>query len=517
MSTLRKEADYAGENPLTSAVHSAAGQASDQAQNQIGHHPYAATASPQSAHESKTSRGFHLEASWLLPLSLIILLAVLVMLPASLAWGARMSLFAFGSAIVLWTTTRMNAAYVAIVSVLFTVITGAVEQEILFKSLASDIIWLMIGSFIMGGALQVTGLAHKLTNAIVQRARTVTNVFWLLTLVIQALAFFIPSTSGRAAVVLPVYQAISRAIGSKDVTRALAILMPTIILVSTISTLIGAGSHLIAVDLLQQFNGKSISFLQWMLWGMPFGIVASAISCQVVIRLFLRKEDEQRPIPYETVSVQFTRNEKYTFGLFGIIITLWLTESWHGIEIATVTMLGAILLTLPHIGVMKWKDGLKSVSWNLILFVGAALALGSALVESGAAKWIMDSIFAFAQNIQLQSSWLILLFIVLFSLTSHIYITSHTTRAIIMIPSLLYLASSLQVNETAVLFISTVGMNYCLTFPVSSKAILLFQEGEQSAFEPKDLLRLSAYLGVIHFVLIIAFYYGYWQWAGLAF
>jgi hypothetical protein len=59
-------------------------------------------------------------------------------------------------------------------------------------------------------------------------------------------------------------------------------------------------------------------------------------------------------------------------------------------------------------------------------------------------------------------------------------------------------------------------MDYCQTFPVSSKALLMFQEGGMETFEPADLLRLSAVLLPIHVVLIVIFYFGYWQWVGLS-
>ena len=59
-------------------------------------------------------------------------------------------------------------------------------------------------------------------------------------------------------------------------------------------------------------------------------------------------------------------------------------------------------------------------------------------------------------------------------------------------------------------------MDYCLTFPVSSKALLMFYELETETYQPSDLLKLSAVLLIIHLLLIIAFYYGYWRWIGLA-
>jgi di/tricarboxylate transporter len=116
----------------------------------------------------------------------------------------------------------------------------------------------------------------------------------------------------------------------------------------------------------------------------------------------------------------------------------------------------------------------------------------------------------------LQSTLLALLLIGFMSLTSHLYMTSHTVRAVALVPPFLYLANSLDLNATAVLFISTVGMDYCLTLPVSSKAILVFQETDVETFRPADLLRLSAVLVLAHMALMVVFYYGYWQWTGLA-
>jgi di/tricarboxylate transporter len=220
-------------------------------------------------------RRFRWVVGAVLPLSLTFVAGIAVLLPNSLPSEARLSLFAFALAVILWSTTSLNAAYVALAAVVLLVLTGGASQEQLFDALASDVVWLMIGAFVLGGAVQQTGLAARLTQLVVARARTVGSVFWLLTTMLIPLSFFIPSTSGRAAVVIPVFRSIANAAGDRRITRALALLMPTIILVATITTLIGAGSHLVANDLLQQIAGKQISFAQWALYGLPFGVVAS--------------------------------------------------------------------------------------------------------------------------------------------------------------------------------------------------------------------------------------------------
>ena len=455
----------------------------------------------------------------ILPIAMSLVVGIGVMLPASLTREARIALFCFALAAILWSTTRINAAFVALAVTIVLVVSGGRPQEALFDSLATDVIWLMIGAFVLGEAVKKTNLAARLTNLVVAKASKVSQVFWLLTGVLTILSFFIPSTSGRAAVAMPVFNSLSDKIGDAKVTRALALLIPTIVLTSTICTLIGAGSHLIANDLLRQVSSSEISFLSWVIYGVPFGFAASAISCFVILQMFLGKTERTIKLEKtETKTVKkFSSAEWKTIVVAGVMVALWMTESFHHFEIALVTTVGALVLMMPGFGVMSWKDGLKSVSWNLIIFVGAALVLGKALIDTGAAQWIIENIFSISGIDKTDPQYLILATVAFISLTSHIYMTSHSARAAALVPAMIYFATSFGFNPVALVFISTVGMDYCLTFPVSSKALLMFQELDTETFQPPDLLKLSAVLMIVHLVLMVAFYYGYWQFVGLKF
>ncbi len=458
-----------------------------------------------------------LNSTALLPLALISISAIGVSLPTTLPIQGRLAIFAFLLAAILWSTTSINAGYVALGSVLFLVLTGGISQGELYEAFASHIVWLMIGTYILGGAVHKSGLSARLTQIVVERSRTVGSLFWSLTTVLIPLAFLIPSTSGRAAVTFPIFRSVAAAIDDKRTIRALAILMPTVILVSTIVSLVGAGSHLVASELLEQISGQHISFTQWVLYGLPFGIVASYISCWVIMKMLVNKRSLQQKLEVEQLpQTPLSTSERKTIAIVLIMVILWLSESWHGWEIATVTIIGAMLLTMPQWGVMKWKDGVKAISWNLIVFVGAALVLGHSLINSGAAQWIIDQIFQLSNIATTESHLVLLLLLAVISLTSHLYMTSHTARAAALVPPLLYLASSLHLNPVAVLFLSTLGMDYCLTFPVSSKALLVYQEMDEASYRPADLLNLSAVLILVHLTLIFLFYYTYWHWVGLS-
>lgn len=453
----------------------------------------------------------------LLAAGLMLVSGIALLLSGDLPTRARLTIFAFLLAGVLWSTTSINAGYIALGSVMLLVLTGGISQEQFFESLGSDVVWLMIGVFVLGGAVKETGLATRLTQMVAAKARSVRSLFWMLTSVLIPLSFLIPSTSGRAAVTYPIFRSISNDIDDKKTRRALCLLMPTIILVSTIASLTGAGSHLIAKDLLEEITKQHISFGQWALYGLPFGALASYASCWVIMHIFLDKKRLQQELSITRFQPQpLSGKERKTLFVIALMFGLWLTEAWHGLETATVTVIGALLITAPNLGVMKWKEAIKAVSWNLILFVAATHVLGHSLVTSGASKWILEHIFDFSNINSAGSHFIILSILTVISLTSHIYMTSHTARAAALVPPLLYLAISLNLNPVAVLFLSTLGMDYCLTFPVSSKALIVYQEMDEESFRPKDLIRLSSVMLVVHFGLIVLFYYTWWRWVGLS-
>lgn len=450
----------------------------------------------------------------------VVSVAIGVSLISDLAMTGRLSLLIFGTTVSIWTLTRFNVSYVAISAALLLVVTGAVPQTQMFHALGDEIIWMMIGAFVLGAAIQETGLATRLTQFVVGRVRTVAGLFWLMTLLMIPLSFLIPSTSGRAAVTLPVFRSVTSELRDPKIIRALALLIPTVILVSTIVSLVGAGSHLIANEFLLQMAQQQVSFAQWALYGLPFGVVASLLSCWVIMRLFLDRNRLKQAIHLQignTTKTPWSRSEWMTLAISMGMLLLWLTERMHGLRLATVAILGSVLLAMPQVGVLSWKAALNSVSWNLVLFVSAALVLGRSLVESGAAQWIIDHAFSFSGIAQQESQIVVLVILTVIALTSHLYMTSHAARAVALVPALISLATTLNLNPIAVTFIGMVGMDYCLTMPVSSKALLLYQEVDGQTFSPQDLLRLSLVMLPLHLGLVIVFYHTYWHWIQLSF
>lgn len=452
----------------------------------------------------------------------VVAAGVLVTLPDDLAPSARLALFGFVLATVLWTSSPLSPAYVALVAAAVVTVPAG-DQELLLASLGHDVVWLVVGAFVLGGALQATGLAERLVRAVVGRARTVGGVAWLLTAALLPLAFVVPSTSGRAAVMLPVHRGLSHHLGSPRASRMLAVLIPSVVLVSTTATLVGATSHLVAVDLLEQATGDTISFLQWAVWGVPFALAASAVTCLVVLRQSLTAAERERPVTGLSVGGGlWSRDERVAGAVLGTSLVAWLSEPLHGVGIATVTLVAALVLTAPVVGVTTWQEGLRHVSWSVVLFVAGALVLGQALVDTGAGAWLVDRLIGLSRLHELTSPIALVLVLAVLAVTTHLYVTSHTVRAVTIVPPLLAATAPLDLSPVAVVFLVTIGLDYCLTMPVSSKALLVFAEADDDArgggegLRPSDLVRLSAVLMPAFVALMVVTYVVWWQWTGLA-
>ncbi|GAU82967.1 SLC13 family permease [Bosea sp. BIWAKO-01] len=141
---------------------------------------------------------------------------------APLAPDARIVLIVFSLATIGWTMTAIDDTLIALAAAATLVATRTVPTEQLYLALGSELIWLSIGSFVIAAALRASGLAERLALSALQPFSRVSSLFFAVTFVIIATAFLVPSTSGRAALLLPVYLALAEAIDDRRINRALA-------------------------------------------------------------------------------------------------------------------------------------------------------------------------------------------------------------------------------------------------------------------------------------------------------
>ncbi|MEM7032624.1 MAG: SLC13 family permease [Chloroflexota bacterium] len=190
-------------------------------------------------------------------------------------------------------------------------------------------------------------------------------------------------------------------------------------------------------------------------------------------------------------------------------------EAWHGIDNTVVAIIGALLVTAPRIGLVDFKSAIKSVNWMLILFMAATLKLGESLITSGGADRLAESLFSVMQNVLAESPFLTVTIFSIIALLSHILITSRTARASVIIPLAILIGNTLGFSVVPLVFLTTVGIGFCLTLTVSAKPMAMFASADDRAYQSQDLLRFSTVLLPVHLVLLILFSFFVWPKLGM--
>jgi solute carrier family 13 (sodium-dependent dicarboxylate transporter), member 2/3/5 len=464
--------------------------------------------------------------SWATVLLAVLFTSILWFGLPSLTMYMRVAFIVFGLATLGWMLTDINDTYIALFAAVALTLAGLNTPNDLFATLGDPTIWLLLSSFIVAAGVTKSGLIHRLTKAVSSRAKTTKHLFYSLTFVLMATAFFIPATSGRAALMLPLFIALNQIINNRRINRALALLFPTIILLSASGSLIGAGAHLVTIDVLARAGAEKIGFGQWMLWGLPFALISCFISTWMIMHLFLNKEERNQRLSLDgkldsatgkNSSSRLSRAERLSIFVVLSLIILWMTESIHGIDNTLVAVLGALAITLPNIGVLSFKDAFKNIEWNMILFMAATLKIGESLIESGAAEWLIQNLFSKVTQTVTPSILFIVAMIAAISLVAHLFINSRTARSSVLIPLIVLLSLSLGYDPTTFGFLSTVAAGFCLTLPVSAKPVAMFSQIENvETYQPKDLLKLSSFLLPIHLGLLLIFTFNIWPLLGLS-
>ncbi|MEI5100118.1 SLC13 family permease [Streptomyces sp. PmtG] len=460
----------------------------------------------------------------LIVLCVALSLCALLVVPGNfpgLGGDARLTLGVFALATCAWIGTPIDDTYIALGAGLALTATGVISSDTLFGTLGDATVWLLICAFVLAAAVARSGLAGRAAAFLVSGARSVRQLTHLTTAALVVTAFAVPATSGRAALALPVFLALSKVLADRRrLVVMLALLFPTVILLSAVATLIGAGAHLITVSVLWESAGAEIGFTKWLLLGLPLAIASSHLAAETVLLTTVRRADREGPIAITAEQIAEHSDRPVTGPwdpaetrcalLLATVVALWCSEPLHRVPPAVVALIGAIVASSPALGTVRLKDALKTVPWSLLLFMAATMAMGVALSESGAAAWLVSGLPVGV------SPWLFLAVVVAVSTAAHLVLQSRSARSSVLVPLVVAAAASSGVNPVAAALASTAAAGFCHTLPASAKPVTLFAEIPGTpTYTPRDLLRLSAVLAPLTAALVLLFALAVWPLLGV--
>ncbi|WP_106586099.1 SLC13 family permease [Murinocardiopsis flavida] len=436
----------------------------------------------------------------------------------------RGTITVFAAALVGWTLTRLDDVFIGLTAAAALVACGLLAEEAVFGVLGSETIWLLVAACVIAAGVSASGLPARAALALIARARSPRQLAHMTTLAVLLTALAVPATSGRAALVLPVFLALARLLTDRPVlVRALALLFPTVVLLSAVASLIGAAAHLITSEVLAAMTGTGIGFGQWLLLGLPLAVVSSHLAAELVLITMTDRAERRDPLKLrrdrlaelvgDGATGPLTGAQLRMLGVLVGVVVLWCTEPLHGFSPTLVALVGALAATAPGLGTVRMSAALASVPWALLLFMVCTAALGDALARSGAADWLAGiALGGFGPG----DGTVVLTMVVTVSAAAHLVLQSRSARSAVLIPVIVPLAVASGLDPAAVAFASTAAAGFCHTLPSSAKPVAMFADlPDVPTYRRADLIRLSALLGPLMVALVLVFSHSVWPHLGL--
>ena len=306
--------------------------------------------------------------------SLVIFAALYTMpTPTALTLQGKTVLAVFFMAFVLWVSQAIPTYASALVSICMLVFTGGWTQGEALAVFGQDVIWLMLAAFIITSGMEKSGFAKRLALFIVSKFGTTANKALIALGVVNViLAFVVPSTTARAAMLLPICMMILKVYkaepGKSNFGKQMMIQEIIFNNISTEGILTATAGQILAVGYIKDMAGTTVTWGQWFAGNMPITIVILIITI-IVGRFLFPSEVKVPPVEDGQTDVNaelkqqlkdlgpMTANEWKALFIFGLTVFLWATDGKHinlfgfQINLVMVAVLAAALFYMPYIGI----------------------------------------------------------------------------------------------------------------------------------------------------------------------
>ncbi len=441
--------------------------------------------------------------------------------PDGLTTAGQVVIATFAAALVWWVTEPIPTHVTSLVLMGLLVFFHGWDETSVLGVLGFSVIWLNVLAFILSSMLVKTNLAKRIALALMvrfgRRSKWILLAFFCLNLFLAAL---IPATAARAAILLPIMIVVASIYGASNKNpnnfgRNLFLQNLQGINFCSSAYMTGSNANLIAVAFILSMSGSRVYYTDWFFAALPVVIAAMLISWYIGPRFVFRiPPEQQQPVVEGGLDKMkeklqemgpISAAEKRAAAIFGLVIVLWVTDKLHmnalGFEISAVmaAFIGAVIALFPKIGLLKWNEA--DIPWHLMLFSCGAYAGGLALNDTGAARWLVGSLFD-KMNIQPGVNfWLVYCVIITVNMFSHLFFTSKTMRTLIFIPFVIAIAQNLGFDPLWLALPSAFTIDWVIGLPINAKPnVILFSTGQYSVL---DNLKYGLIMTAIGTVLLI--------------
>jgi sodium-dependent dicarboxylate transporter 2/3/5 len=453
--------------------------------------------------------------SVIIAVSLILLFVIATLpTPEGLTPEGQRVIAIFVMAILLWATAALPLSVTGILVIAALPLLGAVDEKTAYSLFGNRAVFFILGAFILAAAMMKTGLSMRLSLQVLNRFGGSPSKLILGVLLTSASMAFIMPEHAVAAIMFPVVLGIARALELEPLRSKYGTLLFLSLawgsVIGGIATLLGGARNPLAIGLLSEYYGMDITFFEWMKIATPVTVVMLVIAYAVLVGFFgidISDVSKARAVLQKDLrkSGRISREEKRVAVVMAITLFSWVFLG-QKIGLANIALLASVLLFA--LGVMDWKDVEDYVNWGVILMYGGAIALGSALVSTGAVQWLADSLLMNRELTPL--SFLLVLSLLSIFLTEGV---SNTATVAIVLPLGFSIGEALGISPIATVFIVALPSGLAFTLPIATPPnAIAYSSGY---YEIADVIKPGLMLNILSWIVFIALALIYWPRIGL--
>jgi len=306
-----------------------------------------------------------------------------------------------------WVTESVPLAATALLPLLVVPLIGLPQPVQILTQYANSTIFLILGGFLIGLAMERWQLHRRIAYAIVAAVGSQPRRLVLGVMIGTAFVSMWVSNTSTTLMMLPVASSIVALVVAGDHGRPTANFATAMILgvayaatIGGLGTLIGSPTNALVQGFMAQNFGHDLSFAAWMSFGMPAVILLLPLTWWIMTRIALPFDLPADCLPRDTMRGALRElgpmspAEKRVAFIALVTAALWISRPWlmqlpglHGLS-DTVIAIGAglVLFLMPSrrgsgIALLD-AEAMRKVPWDVLILFGGGLALAAAIQAS---------------------------------------------------------------------------------------------------------------------------------------
>ncbi|MDR4517700.1 MAG: SLC13 family permease [Nitrosomonas sp.] len=352
-------------------------------------------------------------------------------------------------------------------------LVGVLPKEEVAKAYGNDLILLMLGGFMISAAMAHSGTHRRLALELVRLIGGTSSrriVFGFMC-ACALLSMWI-SNSATALMMLPLAIAVIDQSPDKKLAVPLLLAIAYGCNIGGIGTPIGTPPNLVFMKEYQDFTGNTVSFVQWMNWGLP----VVAIMLPLAFLWLTRNLNYVGELTMPQVGA-WRPEERRVLIIFGLTVLAWVTRiepfgGWStwldlpGATDATVALTAVVCLFLVSNGrggkLLDWDTAVK-VPWGILILFAAGITIAQAFMESGLSRFVADKLAILAGLHPL-----IIIATITLTVTFLTEMTSNTATAILLMPILAAAGVAVDVDPALLMVPAAMSASCAFMLPVAT-------------------------------------------------